>query len=378
VQQLARHRTRTGLTAGVLFLALVVALSFGHVLLNTLADLRSWYGQTIRADFLVRGSMPDSSFLLATALPETLGPKIAACAGGAVVESLTFLPGRVEDRPALVLARTFAPDRPLPLDLREGEPGLVLRGLLRGEVVLGTALAHQLGLHRGDRVTLATPRGPRRLRVAGTVNEYSLGGQALYLEWKNARRLLDVPGVHAFLVTAGSGTAGAVAPRLRRFCGARALVLQSNGELRQLIDHWFHRVVSLLWGLMALAFVVAALGVVNTLTMNVLEQTRELGILRALGMKRRQVCKVILAQAGGIAALSLIPGAVGGLGLAYLVNRFCAASLGREMVFHIDGLLVAGCCTLAVVVALAAALLPAWRAARLEPIKALRQAGGGS
>ena len=66
-RQLARHRGRTSLTSGVLFLALVVAIAFGQALRTTLRDLQHWYRQTIVADFLVRGAMPDSSFTLAPA-----------------------------------------------------------------------------------------------------------------------------------------------------------------------------------------------------------------------------------------------------------------------------------------------------------------------
>ena len=67
------------------------------------------------------------------------------------------------------------------------------------------------------------------------------------------------------------------------------------------------------WVLLGLVFVVASLGITNCVTMNVLEQTRELGVLRAVTLKRRQVCRMILAQALAIAVTSTLPGAVLGV-----------------------------------------------------------------
>jgi putative ABC transport system permease protein len=371
VQQVARHRGRTSLTSGVLFLALVVAIAFGQALRTTLHDLQRWYRQTIVADFLIRGAMPDSSFTLAPALPEALAEEIRRC-GVASVDCISFLPGEVEGQQVLVLARTFAADRPLPLDLHEGDETSVRRGLSAGEVVLGTGLAQRLGVHRGNVLKLTTTQGVRKLRVAGTAVEYAGGGLALYLEWETARKLLDLPGVHVFLVSDRMGT-GSLASNLHDFCERHHLLLQSNADLRSLIEGMLSRVSGALWGLMALAFAVASLGIVNTLTMNVHDQTREFGVLRALGLKRGQVCKVVVAQAVLLASLSLLPGALAGTGMAYAINRASAAWTGSPTPFQMDFLLLFGACALAVVMAVLAALSPARQAVRLSVATAIQQ-----
>jgi putative ABC transport system permease protein len=373
VRQLARHRGRTCLTSGVLFLALVVAIAFGQSLRTTLRDLGHWYRQTIVADFLVRGAMPDTSFLLAPALPEALGEEIGRCKEAAAVDRIAFVPAEVEDQQVLVLARTFAADRPLPLDLQEGEEEAVRRGLLAGEAVLGTGLAERLGLHRGQVLKLTTARGVRAIRIAGTAVEYASGGLALYLEWSAAQNLLDVPGVHVFLVSASSGQVPVLAGSLRDFCEKHRLMLQSNADLRELIDAMLSRVAGVLWGLIALAFAVASLGIVNTLAMNVHDQTREFGVLRALGLKRAQVGKVVRAHAAILAGISLLPGALTGLALAYTIHRAGAAWAGPQTVFRIDGLLVVGACVLAVLMAVLASVAPSRRAVRLSVAWALHQ-----
>ncbi len=92
VGQLEKYPTRTGLTAGVLFLALAVAISFGQSLRGILNDLRGWYRQSITADFLVRASMPDTSFSLSTALPDSLAEKLEVIAGVSCVDRIAFIP----------------------------------------------------------------------------------------------------------------------------------------------------------------------------------------------------------------------------------------------------------------------------------------------
>jgi putative ABC transport system permease protein len=366
-QQLARHPSRTLLTAAVLTLALAVTVCFGQTLRGILTDLRHWYRETIVADFLVYGSVPDTGFLLTTALPETLAAEIARLDGVAAVDRLAFLPARGGDRPVLVLARTFPPEQPLPLDLREGDAGAVRHGLMQGEIVLGAGLARQLGLRRGDAFVLSTPHGPRELRVAGTAVEYAAGGSAVYLEWETARRLLDVPGAHVFLVSGG----GAAAQALHAFCDLRCLVMESNAELRATIDRSVRRITGALSALMALVFAIASLGIVNTLLMNVRDQQRHLGVLRALGLTCGQVRRAVLTQGLLLGGVSLGPGTAGGLALAYLIHRVGMAGAGSPGVFRVDGVVLAGCCASAVIVALLASLPAARRAVRLPVARVL-------
>jgi putative ABC transport system permease protein len=364
VQRLEQHPSRTGLTAGVLFLALVAAVGFGLSLRGILHDLRDWYSRTIVADFLVRASMPDTTFTLAGSLPDNLAGELEAIPGVAGVDRIAFLPAQAEGREVLVLARTFRPDGPLPLDLREGEAGGVLRGLLRGEVVLGSALAEQLGLHRGDTFTLLTPHGPAALTVAGTAMEFAAQGSALYLEWQAAGRLLGPSGAHVLLVRARPGEVGQAGTLLSDFCRERNLLLQANAELRDLIDRELGRATGAIWALLALVFLVASLGVVNALQMNVHDQSRAFALLRALGLKGGQVYRLVLAQALLLGALTLPGGTLAGVGLAWLISRGSARWAGAPITFRLDAATPAGAGAAVLLAALLAGLAPARRASR--------------
>jgi putative ABC transport system permease protein len=288
------------------------------------------------------------------------------------VDKVCFVLARAGGRQVVVIPRTFSTGRELPFALARGTPEEVRAGLARGEVVIGAALAQQLGLKVGKLISLETRRGLQTFRIAATVTEYTVGGMVVYLDWASGKQAFDLQGVHAFLIVARPGTAAEVTRRVQEFCRERGLFAQSYGELRGELDGLIAGVAGFAWGLVILVFVVASLGIVNTLTMNVLEQTRELGILRAIALKRGQVRKLVLLQAVAIGLVSLVPGVGGGLVLSWLQNLATQPVLGALRPFHLDWWLVSGCVVAGLLIAVLAALVPARRAARLQVIQALQ------
>jgi len=371
-RQIDRHRSRTSLTVGVLFVAVVVAVSMGNSLLANVQDTADWYRRTVVGDFFVRGVMPDIGTNRAVALPENLGAEIAALPGADRVDALRFIPATAEGRQVVVLARPFSADRPLPMDLYRGDPEKVLAGLLRDEVVLGAGLAFRTGLGVGDMVTLQTREGSRQFRVAGTTTEYTAGGDAVYMAWDVAKRYLDFEGADVYMVSAKPGQVDTLAAGLRTLAARDGFLLQTMDEFKVFIDGMINGVLGFLWVLIAMVFVVASLGIVNTLTMNMLEQTREVGLLRAVAMTRGQVRKMVVAQAVGLGVISLAPGAVVGIGIAYLLNKGSSVGSGQPVDFHVQPVLVVGSFVVALGIAVLAAYLPARRAAGLRIVEALQ------
>jgi putative ABC transport system permease protein len=372
VRHLERQRGRTALTVAVLFIAVATSVGFGQSLRNNMRDASRWYDRTVLADYLVRGAMLDLSFLLPAAIPEETRVKLAALSSVGHVDMIHFTRARAEGRQVLVLARTFDEGYPLRLDLSQGNEEDVRRGLAEGGAVIGLGLSQSTRREIGDTLLLSTPHGPKGIRVVGIVNEYTVGGMALYMQWGHAQGLLGFRGAHAFEVAARPGQTDRLGADLAHFCGEEGLMLQSNRELRSLIDEVVERVAAFLWVVIVLILVVASLGVVNTLTMNVLEQTRELGLLRAIGMKRGQVARLVLAQALAVGLLSLLPGVALGILLSYLMNLASTALIGHPVPFHLEVPFVAGCAAEALAAALLAAWWPARRAARLQVIQALQ------
>jgi putative ABC transport system permease protein len=372
LRHLERHRGRTSLTVGVLFIAVATTVCFGQTLRNNIDDAMSWYERTLLAEYIVRGVMPDTGFLVAAAVPEEIRPKLAALDGVSHVDMIYFARSRVEGRLAIVMARTFDEGYPLRMDLLVGDEGAVRKGLADGGVVLGLGLAQRLRRGVGDAVALQTSRGLRPTKVVGIVNAYEVGGMALYMEWGQAQRALNFRGVLAFEVAARLGKAERLGGELHRFCAAEGLLVQTKRELRGIIEEMMNGVAGSLWVVIVLILVVASLGVINTLTMNVLEQTRELGVLRAIGMKRGQVARLVVSQALAVGLLSLLPGVALGSLLAYLMSLSSTALIGHAVRFRWEPHFVAGCMAAALAAALLAAWWPARRAARLQVIRALQ------
>lgn len=373
LRQLERQRTRTALTAGVLFIGVIVTVGFGSTLHNSIRDIDTWYRNSLPADFLVRRALPDMGTLASAALPEELRQKVSALAGvERPVGRFSFVQSVAAGQSVILIARDFLPGRPLPMAFVEGTEAEARAGLSRGEVVVGTALAQRVGLRVGADVVVQLRQGNRPLRVAAVIKEYTAGGMSMYLDWEEAQRLLALPGIHGLEVFAEPGQAGRVDGELRELARTQGLVVQSNAELRAQVDNNVRAFEALMWMLIALLFLVASLGIVNTLTMNVHEQTREIGVLRAIGMRRGQVGRVILAQALALALVSVLPGVVAGIGMAYVMNLATRPLIGHEMAFRFSPGFVAGCAAVAVGVAVLAALLPARRARRLPVIQALQ------
>jgi putative ABC transport system permease protein len=373
MRHLERNQGRAVLTAGVLLVAVVFAIGFGQSLINNLRDIHGWIERISACDFFIRKTWPPdlTTAITTAALPDRLDkiddPRLVQR-----IDKVSFLSGQAGGQEVAILACSYSSDRLPALALAAGDPAEVLRKLLRGEVVLGTALAQRLGLGVGDEVPLQTRRGLRNLRIAGTATEYTGGGMAVYIEWNTAARLFDVPGVHAYLITARPGQVEALAPILKDYCARHHYILQSRADFHTSFDRQIAGFQGFVWALVALVFVVASLGIVNTLTMNVLEQTRTLGTLRAIGMKRGQVRKMILAEALALAVIGLAPGVLGGIGLAVLMNLATHALVGQPVAFHLDPWLIAGCFLTALVIVVLAAHFPARRAARLQVIRALQ------
>lgn len=371
-RQLFRHRSRSTLTVGVLFVAAATGMGMASTILDHIEDLRQWSRTVIAGDFFIRAAMPDMSTGLSAAIPEELGDQIRRIPGVRGVGTARFVRARAAGLPVIVVARDFAPKAPLYLDLTAGEPEEVCQRVIDGEVVIGTVLAERAGLRQGDPIEIETRQGPRRFRIAALANEYLVGGLAIYMDRRIASQLLEVRGVDAYVVLVEPERRPEVHQQLEPLCQQYGLLLESAAEINQIIDNMSNGVNACLWGILVLGFVVAAFGTVNTLTMNVLEQTREFGLLRIVAMTRRQLRKTILTQAGLIALMGLLPGTAAGVGVSWLMNQATARVTGHPVEFGFHPLLLAGCLAAGFLIVLGAGLIPAERAARLQLAEALQ------
>ena len=334
VRQLGLRPDRTARTCGVVFVTVTMVVGFGHTVLNTLADVRAWTERAVPAHLLVRGAPPDPGLVMNVALPESLGAELRELDGVAHVEQIAFIPVSVNGSPTLLLARTFAPDEPLAIDLRGADPEPLRNGLANGETVLAEGLATQLRVRAGDAVTLDTPSGPRVLRVAGVVTEYAAGGRALYLDWKSATALFGPCGVHVFLITVHPGTSAEA--EVARYCASRGLFLQRNRELRKTVDDLTRGLTGGLWALLAVMIAVAGLGVANAVAVIAQEQKSDVMTLRAVGMPSARIRRAFRLQTVFLTLAGLPGGVFCGIALAGILARTIRGLWGYSVPFDIQ------------------------------------------
>jgi putative ABC transport system permease protein len=127
--------------------------------------------------------------------------------------------------------------------------------------------------------------------------------------------------------------------------------------------------LGIIYALLGLAIVIAVLGIINTLALSVIERTREIGLLRAVGLSRRQLRRMVRLESVAIALLGAILGIVMGLAFGIALQR-AIADEGLD-VLSIPWLTLIIFVVLAAIVGVLAAVLPARRAAKLNVLDAI-------
>ena len=371
-RQILRHRGRSSLTIGIVFIAMGTGLGMASTILDNIGNVESWYTRSIVGDFFVRAAMPDMNSGQAADMPDGLPEKVVAMPGVALVDTLRFVRARTNDSSVVVVVRNFNSDSQDYFDLTEGTEAEVMKGIRSGEVVLGSVLSQRLNLHIGDTLPLETNEGSTTLKVVGVTNEYIAGGLTLYLEAEYAKKLLSVDGTDVIVVKANPKDLANVEKRLRALCEESGMMFQSYADLVKVIRDTLNGVVGGLWAVLALCSVIAAFGLINTLAMNILEQTREIGMLRVVAMTRWQIRKMILAQALIMGIIGIVPGVLTGLWIHYVINLTTMPVTGHAVLFTIYPWLLAGAPIFELMVVVVAAMVPAERAARLNVSSALQ------
>jgi putative ABC transport system permease protein len=372
--QLLRHRTRTALTIGVLFIAISTGVGLASSVIDNVNDVKSWYRRTMVADYFVRAMSPDMATGQAADMPDEVGSDIGKVDHINAIETARFVRARVNDRGVIVVAFDSAGSLSRFLDsMLVGDSSPSSADLSQDDVVIGSVLANRSNAHAGDSIALETDDGVVSLRVAAVVNDYLAGGQTVYINRSVAERLLGVSGVDAYLIHADHGHLDQVRDDLQIITGKYGLLLESFSDVHDQIDRRMAGVVAGLWSMVAIGFIVATLGVANTLTMNVLEQTRELGLLRIVGATQQQIRKTVFSQAIMMGVLALVPGGIAGVVIAYLISLTTYSFSGHDIAFQMHPALVIGGMAFGFLVVFAAAWLPARRAATLPLLKTLVQ-----
>lgn len=384
-RQIVRHSTRSALTAGVIFIAAATGIGLSFVILDTVGNIRDWAHKTLTGDFYVRVALPDFASGESPETPEEFEAALKNVTGiremdrARIVKAQLVLPnpksinGRMTDHVDVMVGSREYPSATLTgFDIVEGDPATIKQQLIDGEAVVSSVIAAQAGLQLGDDAMLETPDGPHKIRVGAIANDYLVGGLTVWVHRKTAERLLHISGVDGYVIMVEKGQEEAVRKQLEPLTKEYGLLLNTMTDIRKKIDSLISGGDIGLWTLVVIEFIVASFGMVNTLTMSVLEQTRELGMLRVVAMTRSQVRRTILAQSIIIGLMGIVPGVLVGLFFAYTMNIATQVSIGHPIQLGFHPWLLFGVVFGSLVLVMIAALVPAYRASRIDVLKALQ------
>jgi putative ABC transport system permease protein len=372
-------RTAATATALMIGLALVVAVnSIGASFLSTISDEfdRSFARDlTVQPNGFNPGAGPQQT--IATSLRDRLAkiPQAAVVARERYLFT-SDLPGSAKKKGQDGLLFGFTPGQYEQVDETTIDGATREQAFARiahGQVTLGKGWSDETDLGVGNPITLHGPSGTVHTRVAGIVETVVFGGQTIGMSLDTMRR---VWGVTADSQLALKATSPAARPLLRRkvesIVGRRYpnLAVLSNAELKSNVEDQVNQQFGIFYAIVGVAIFASLFGIINTLTMSVIERTREIGVLRALGASRWQVRRAIADESLVIGLIGALLGIAVGTGLGYALLRGLSAGVpGVEYRPPLETMIVVAVAGL--VLGLIASILPARRAARLDVIQAI-------
>lgn len=264
------------------------------------------------------------------------------------------------------------------------------------DAVVGTTAAEEVGAHVGDELVLLgqTQDGsisPIKVKVVG-ISDLGSGPQNrfIYIPLERAQWMADIPDGATEILVYGTTRADAapIAEALRASIAAKPELA------RFVVNRWderppFSGMTGLIGALQAIAagviIFITALGVLNTMLMSVLERTAEIGVMRAMGLRRGATLALFVVEAVGIAVVGGLLGAtlgglvayygleLHGINLGNAVNRM-PSGLAVDAVVHGDWepYMFVQSFLLGLVMAVVGGVLPAWRATHIQPVEAMR------
>ncbi|MGP4112235.1 ABC transporter permease [Streptomyces sp. 4N509B] len=367
-----RNPRRTGATASALMIGLALVAGLSVVGSSMVASATDEIDDSLGADFILSTTdfTPVQPYV-ADAVADVPGIEHVTALRNVEAE-ITTPGGETLDRNLGVADPSYVDD--LASDMTEGSMADVLAPG-SGAISIDADRAETLDLAVGDQLTVAFERGETvTLTVAAiSAGNSSLDGDSWYVGTDTARQNIAeeaFPLPQMLFATAAEGQAEAARGELDAAMEQYPqMEVRDQAEFKELIQQQVGMLLNMVYGLLALAIIVAILGVVNTLALSVIERTREIGLMRAIGLSRRQLRRMIRLESIVIALFGALLGI--GLGLAWGAAGQQLLSLEGMPVLEIPWGTIIGVFVGSAVVGLLAALLPAFRAGRMNVLNAI-------
>ncbi|MFE7975151.1 ABC transporter permease [Streptomyces shenzhenensis] len=363
-----RNPRRTGATGAALMIGLALVACLSVVGSSMVASATSELDKSVGADFIVQGNQPIVP-QAERAMEQT--PGLAHVTRYKVLDAtLTSPDGKADDSGITAADPTYADDLRRPTT-----EGTLKDAYGTDAMSVGSDYAEKHGVHVGDTLTVAFKGGrTARLKVAAITDDSTAIDQgARYTSIATMEKYLpesQVPPNVIMFAKAENGQEkqayAALKSALKKY---PTYQVRDQTDYKKELKDQVGQLLNMVYGLLALAIIVAVLGVVNTLALSVVERTREIGLMRAIGLSRRQLRRMIRMESVVIALFGALLGLGLGLGWGTTAQKLLAMEgLG---VLEIPWPTIIGVFIGSAFVGLFAALIPAFRAGRMNVLNAI-------
>lgn len=373
-----RSVSRTTLTVASLMISLIMIIGINSLAYALKVDIQTWTNAAMAGDLYVSATEPIRSGFI-PALAEVPGVKAVSPSSYLTIrynqdmlnkedlpDTLTF----VAIDPALyrqVGDMIFSPG--------QGLKETIWQDFNLGEkVFISTVVSEKTGLKKGDQITLLTKRGEHPFTIAAINTDFASQGLTVTGSYTDLKRFFSVTDINRLTVVVSPGfTSDEVSSEIKdRFSRLYSLNILTGSTIKKSVFALLDQAFVLFDVLSLIGVVIGSIGVVNTLTMNVIERTREIGGLRSLGMTRRQVMRMILAESLSLGFMGGIYGLIMGYPISQIFIHVLNSLGGYEVEFifnptpYLIGLLIA------FGVSQVAAIGPSRRAASINIVEAIK------
>jgi len=359
-----RNPRRTATTASALMIGLALVTLVAIIGASVKQSFTNIIDDSVRADFLIQSS---GGFNNRGFTPEVAATLRRELPGASVVQ---FRDGDVQIGESLEEIQAVGPNVEDALDIKL-RPNARIDDFARGGVLVFKDTADDNGWKLGDQVDMQFEKtGSQSMTIHGIYNEnQSIGSSYLLSLASYEEHFIDQRDELVAVRNASDTSATALRRVVDRVLEPfPTLEAQDQTEFKDEQIAQFDTILSLLYVLLLLAVFIALIGIVNTLALSVFERIRELGLLRAVGMSRRQVRTMVRDEA----VIISIFGSLLGLVIGLLFGRALIAAINEESVtFVLPYSQLVIFVILAGIAGFLAGAWPAWRAAKHEVLEAI-------
>ncbi|OIK25249.1 ABC transporter permease [Streptomyces malaysiense] len=366
-----RNPRRTGATAAALMVGLALVGGMSVASASMSASFDQQIDKRLGADFTVQ----NANF---TPFTRQIADRVAATRGAGLVvaQRLTRIAVRLPDGGRVETgAAGYGPGLDDVVHMSYARGGSAA-ALADGHLALDAGFARDHGVRLGSVLPVEFPGGRRAGLTVGALTEQSATGGfgdqgGVFLGLGTLERYAPGGQDSALYVNAAPGTATKeLRPRLERALKPFPQVqVRDQSDYKQLVHDQIGVLLYLVYALLGLAIVIAVLGVVNTLALSVVERTREIGLLRAIGLGRRQLRRMIRLESVVISVFGAVLGLA--LGLVWGVCMQRVLALRGLTAFAIPWGTIVAVVVGSALVGVVAAALPALRASRMNVLAAI-------